>query len=517
MEPSVYCWRLTDKMEETMRLAQLLNTLEYEVKSGSLDCDITSLVYDSRKAEEGCVFVCIKGTVRDSHEFIGEVSSKGAKAVIIEADQLIYPANLTVIKVENSRKALAVMAANYFGQPAKQMTMIGLTGTKGKTTTSYMIQHVLEQAGKKVGVIGTIGAVIDGVKKKTENTTPESYELQRIFSEMVEAGCEYCVMEVSSQGLKMDRVAGVTFDIGVFTNFSNDHIGPNEHASLEEYLYCKSLLFKQCKTGIINIDDEHAEGVTKGHTCTIKTYGFDTRADLYASDIKLVTKKGYLGIAYQANGLINDHIQAGTPGKFSIYNSMAALMVANELEIDIEAVKRALLNIQVRGRVEIVPVSDKFTIMIDYAHNAASVESLLSTIKEYNPKRIVCVYGCGGERSKLRRYDMGELCGKMADLSILTCDNPRGEEIEAINEDIKVGLKRSNGKYITILDRAEAVHYSMDHAEEGDVIILLGKGHEDYQEIKGQKYHYNELEVVEAYRDQLREKEMSLLEGIKNS
>lgn len=486
-----------------MKLTKLLEELEYSLVAGDLEIEVSEVVYDSRKAKKDCAFVCIQGTVRDSHEFIQEVAEKGASVLIVEKDLVSFPENITVIRVESSRKALAYMAAAYYDYPARKLTMIGLTGTKGKTTTSYMIQSILEEAGKKVGVIGTIGAVIAGTKIKTANTTPESFELHKIFYQMVEEGCEYCIMEVSSQGLKMDRVAGILFDIGVFTNFSSDHIGPNEHASMEEYLYCKSLLFQQCKLGLINMDDASYEGVIKNHTCQIKTYGFDSKASLRGENVQLVTRPGYLGISYDVHGEMEGTIQAGTPGRFSVYNSMVSIMVCHELGIETSHMLKALENIKVRGRVEILPVSDKFTIMIDYAHNAASVESLLTTIREYKPKRIVCVYGCGGNRSKLRRYDMGELCGKMAELSILTCDNPRDEAIEVINEDIKVGLAKSNGNFIEIIDRTEAIHYSMDHAQDGDVIILLGKGHEDYQEIKGEKYYYSEREVVQEYKNKI--------------
>ncbi len=482
-----------------MKLRDLVGKMEYEVLQGSLDVEISDVIYDSRKAVKDGIFVCIKGTERDSHVYMNDVAQKGCSAIVVEETDHIYPEGVTILKTNNNRRALSLLSAAYFGYPAKKMTMIGLTGTKGKTTTSYMIQAILTAASKKVGVIGTIGAVIDGRKVKTANTTPESYELQKLFHEMVESGCEYCVMEVSSQGLKMDRVAGVVFDIGVFTNFSADHIGPNEHASMEEYMYCKSLLFKQCKIGLVNVDDKSYTGIIKDHSCEIMTFALEREADLKASNLQLVRKPGYLGISFDVSGVVNATIQTGIPGKFSVYNSLVAIFVCKELKIPISFIQEALESIKVPGRVEIVPVKDHFTIMIDYAHNAASVESLLSTIKEYDPPRIVCVYGCGGNRSRLRRYDMGELCGKMADLSILTCDNPRDESIEEINEDIKVGLKKANGKYIEIEDRIEAIHYSMDHAKDGDIIILLGKGHEQYQEIKGVKYAYSEREAIESY------------------
>ena len=488
-----------------MKLSKIVQEIEHSVILGNCDIEISEVIYDSRKVSKGCLFICIQGTTRDSHDLIPEVIEAGAAAIFIDRDieesvlKLSADKGVAVLRSSNNRKALSYCAAAYFDHPARKLTTIGITGTKGKTTTSYMIQSILEKSGAKVGVIGTIGAVIDGVKQKTANTTPESFELQRLFSEMVNAGCKYCVMEVSSQGLKMDRVSGFTFDIGIFTNFSADHIGPNEHASMEEYLYCKSLLFKQCKVGIINRDDASFEGAIAGHTCEIRTFGMSENADYQAVNLSLLQKPGVLGASYDVKGLISTHVELSVPGKFSVYNSMVALAVGHALGIDMSVILDSLATIQVRGRVEIVPVSDRFTIMIDYAHNEASVESLLTTILEYNPKRIVCVYGGGGNRSKLRRYAMGELCGKMAQLSILTCDNPRDEEISSINSDIKVGLARSNGKFMEIDDRAEAICYSMDHAEDGDIIILLGKGHEDYQEIRGVKYHFSEREVIEEY------------------
>lgn len=487
-----------------MTIKALLKGITYNVIAGNDDSMASEVVYDSRKVSKDCIFVCIQGTTRDSHDLISDVIMAGATSLVIDREitefrDLVEKNHITVIQVDNSRLALAYMAASYFGNPAEKLITIGLTGTKGKTTTSYMIQSILEKSGAKVGIIGTIGAIINGTKQKTSNTTPESFELQKLFSQMVEAGCTYCVMEVSSQGLKMNRVAGFTFDIGVFTNFSSDHIGPDEHASMEEYLYCKSLLFQQCKLGIINFDDPNYNGAIKDHTCEIKTFGLKDGADLQAHNLNLIREPGLLGVSYEVTGIINRTIKLATPGEFSVYNSLAALLVCNCLGIDEDTMLFSLTTTQVRGRVEILPVADHYTIMIDYAHNEASVQSLLTTLLEYKPKRIICVYGSGGNRSKLRRYAMGELCGKMADLSILTCDNSRDEEVADINEDIKLGLARSNGKYIEIFDRAEAIHYSMDHAKDGDIILLLGKGHEDYQEIKGKKYYFCEKEIVEQY------------------
>lgn len=493
-----------------MKLSQLFAEYEYTLCKGSMEVDVNDVIYDSRKMKPGTVFVCMVGATFDAHDYISEAAKQGALAVVVEKSVEVAE-DITVIRVKNTREALAYMSAAYFGHPAKKLTMVGITGTKGKTTTSYMIQSVLKAAGKKMGIIGTIGALINGEKQKTKNTTPESYELQRLFAAMVDAGCECCVMEVSSQGLKQYRVAGFQFDYGLFTNFSADHIGPTEHADMEEYLYCKSLLFRQCRYGIINHDDASWEGVIKNHTCEIMTYGLNSGADLTATNLDYLKEPGILGIAYDVKGNtyhekdVMEHVRLSIPGKFNVYNSLAAFFVCSCLGIDHKVCLDALFQTRVRGRVETIDVADHFTIMIDYAHNAASTESLMSTLMEYHPKRIVCVYGCGGNRSKLRRYDMGEICGKYAALSILTCDNPRDEEIKEINNDIKVGLERSNGKYIEIEDRTEAIHYSMDHAKNGDVIVLLGKGHEDYQEIKGQKYYYSEREVILEYARKLKE------------
>ena len=409
-----------------------------------------------------------------------------------------------MLKVASARLALALMSAALFDHPARKLVTIGLTGTKGKTTTTYMIKKVLEMAGKKVGLIGTIGAMIGEEHLPSKNTTPESYELHRMFAAMVEAGCEYVVMEVSSQGLKLDRTAGILFDYGIFTNLSPDHIGPAEHASFEEYMECKSLLFRQCRIGIVNADDEHVDGILKGHTCEVKTFSAEREADLMASDIGFINEDGKLGMHFKVSGCMDCEAKVHIPGRFSVYNSMVTMLVCHLAGISDEAILEGLSKVQVKGRVEMLLVSKDYTLIIDYAHNEVSTRSVLTTLMEYHPKRLICVYGGGGNRSKLRRYDMGEVTGEMADLCVLTCDNPRDEEIRDINNDIKVGLARSNGKYIEIDDRKEAIAYCMKNAKPGDMIVLLGKGHEDYQEIKGVKYHFDEREAVAEILDEMK-------------
>lgn len=478
-----------------MKLLELIEDMEYECMQGSLDKEITSLIYDSRKAEEGAVFVCISGAVRDGHDFAKEVAEKGCTALIVEK-KVDVPEDVTLICVKDSRLALAQASSAYFGHPADKLTTIGITGTKGKTTATYMVRSILEASGIKTGLIGTIETIIGDEKIPSANTTPESYLVQEYFRRMVDAGCQCVVMEVSSQGLMLHRVGGFIFDYGIFTNLEPDHIGPNEHSSLEDYIHCKSLLFRQCRQGIFNADDSHLDKILEGHTCKVETYGFGENADIKAEDVHLFDKGGRLGVAYHMSGLIDMDVEIDIPGKFSVYNSMTAISICRHFGVKKETILNSLSSIRVKGRVELVPVSSKFTVMIDYAHNAMSLNSLLTTLKEYNPKRLVCLFGCGGNRSVDRRFEMGEVSSKLADLTIVTSDNPRNEEPQAIIDDIVTGVKRADGKYITIIDRAEAIRYAIENAEEGDVIVLAGKGHEDYQEIKGVKHHMDERELV---------------------
>lgn len=499
-----------------MKLSKICEKIKYECLQGSMDAEVRDIIYDSRKIAKETMFVCMVGAVTDGHKYIPDAVEKGASVIVVERDEEAaqIPGTITVLKVESARYALALMSAALFDYPAEKLITIGLTGTKGKTTTTYMIKNVLEAAGKKVGLIGTIGAMIGDEKIPSKNTTPESYELHRMFASMVEAGCEYAVMEVSSQGLKMDRTAGIMFDYGVFTNLSPDHIGPNEHASFEEYLECKSMLFRQCKIGILNADDEHSEAVAANHTCEIHSFGVEDNnektflwkpLDLVAADLGFIKENGKLGMYFHVKGCMDCEARVHIPGRFSVYNSLVTMLVCHLAGISDQAILDGLNKVQVKGRVEMLPVSKDYYLIIDYAHNEVSTRSVLTTLMEYHPKRLICVYGGGGNRSKLRRYDMGEVTGEMADLCVLTCDNPRDEEIRDINNDIKVGLAKSNGKYIEIDDRKEAIAYCMVNAQPGDMIVLLGKGHEDYQEIRGVKYHFDEREAVAEILEEIKE------------
>lgn len=482
-----------------MVLAALLEKLEYELVSGSEDMQIENVVYDSRKVTEGSLFICIEGGTADGHTFIPDVVKKGAKALIVTKDVsglLPADADVTVIRVKDSRYALAFVSAAYFGHPAEKLKVIGITGTKGKTTTTYLVKSILEHAGHKVGLVGTIEAVIGQEHIPANNTTPESYVLQEYFAKMVEAGCDTVVMEVSSQGLMLHRTQGFVFDYGIFTNIEPDHIGPLEHKDFADYMHCKGLLFKQCRVGIVNCDDAHYQDVIRDHTCKIETFGFAENADYRAQDLKLISGAGFLGIDFKARGKVNLDIELHAPGRFSVYNALCAIAICNHFGVTADEVKEAFLQAHVKGRIELVKVSDDFTLMIDYAHNAMALESLLTTLREYKPKRLVCLFGCGGNRSKLRRYEMGEVSGKLADLTVITSDNPRNEEPQAIIDDIKVGISKTDGKYVEIIDRKEAIAYVIRHGQPGDVIVLAGKGHEDYQEIKGKKYPMDERDII---------------------
>lgn len=488
-----------------MILKELISELDYTLYNGDENVEITELVCDSRKIVKGCIFVCIKGTVFDGHTFIDEAIKQGAAAIITEDEVEITQnrKNTTFIAAADCRNTLALVSAAYFGHPSKRLFTIGITGTKGKTTTAFMVREILERCGYKTGLIGTIEIITGSRHIESANTTPESYDVQRYFKEMADNGCKCVVMEVSSQALMMKRCAGITFDIGVFTNLEPDHIGPNEHASFEDYMHCKGLLFKQCKIGIVNFDDEHTNKVLEGHTCSVETYGLNEGANLRAVNIQYVHEPGHISTEYDIEGE-KLHIKLSLPGKFSVYNSLCAVAVTRHLDVDEEKLKEALLTVAVKGRVEPVKVSDKFILMIDYAHNAMSLKSILETLREYNPKRLVSVFGCGGNRSKLRRYEMGEASGKLADFTIITSDNPRFEEPLDIIADIRSSIEKTGGDFIEIPDRKEAIRYAIEHGREGDIIVLAGKGHEDYQEIKGVKYPMDERVLIKEVLEELK-------------
>jgi len=478
----------------------------YTTVQGDSSVDVTALCYDSRKVTEGCLFVCMCGSTFDSHQAIPDIVKKGARAIVIERDTEL-PDHVTVIRVGNSRKALAHLSAAWFDFPSRKMFTIGVTGTKGKTTTTHMIRALLEHAGKKTGMVGTNGIFIGSERIPTMNTTPESYQLQEAFRKMADAGCTAMVMEVSSQGIMLHRTDAIEFDIGIFTNISPDHIGPNEHKDFAEYLMCKTGLFSQCRKGLVNADDGHAESVLSHAECPeMMTFAADRPADFRMSGLTYISEGKFVGLAFQitppAGGLL---CHVGIPGRFNAFNALAALSAGELMGLDEETLQNGLRDIRVNGRME-VAYSGDFTVLIDYAHNAVSMDSLLDTLREYHPKRLVVVFGCGGNRSRDRRYSMGKIGGEKADLSIITADNSRFEKVEDIIADIRGSMEKTGGKFLEIPDRREAIFYAVQNALPGDMIAVIGKGHEDYQEINGVRHHFLDREVVEEALSEMKNK-----------
>lgn len=480
-----------------MKLQNLLEKLQYQCIQGTADTEVSAVRYDSRKVTPGCLFVCVEGMKSDGHRYAAETVEKGAAVLVVSRPVAeILGKDVTVILVEDTRYALAFLSAAWFGHPAEKLCVIGITGTKGKTTTTYLVKSILEHAGRKVGLIGTIETIIGETRIHAENTTPESYLLQETFARMADAGLDTVVMEVSSQALKLHRTQGFVFDYGIFTNLEPDHIGEGEHASFAEYLACKGRLFGQCRVGIVNGDDAHVGQVTEGHACALETYGTGEHCMLRAGNLELVSGPGELGVDFQVSGLMEFDAHLSVPGRFSVYNALCAIAICRHFQVDVQDIRKALRAIHVRGRIERVRISDRFTLLIDYAHNAMALESLLSTLREYRPNRLVCLFGCGGNRSRQRRFEMGEVSGRLADFTIITSDNPRFEEPEDILADIREGIGRTEGKYVEICDRREAIAYAITGAREGDLIVLAGKGHEDYQEIRGVKYPMDERVII---------------------
>lgn len=489
-----------------MKLLDLLEGLHYNWIQGSGDAEISAVIYDSRKIVPGCLFICIEGVNFDGHDFAEEAVRQGAAALLVSKipcgfeirESADEKGGAAVVCVDDTRYAMAFVSVAWFGHPAGKLKVIGITGTKGKSTTAYLIKAILEKAGRRVGLIGTIETIIGDTHIHAENTTPESYVLQEDFYRMVQEGLDTVVMEVSSQALKLHRTQGFVFDYGVFTNLEPDHIAPGEHENFEEYLACKGRLFKQCRKGIINGDDAHARQVTEGHVCELETYGMGEECMLRARNIKLVRGPGKLGVDFCAEGLLDFEAHMPFPGKFSVYNALCAIAVCRCFGAEVSHMREGLESAKVKGRIEKVDISDKFTLLIDYAHNAMALESLLSTLKEYEPGRLVCLFGCGGNRSRQRRFEMGEVSGRLADLTIITSDNPRFEEPQAIIEDIRTGIAGTDGEYVEICDRRDAIAYAVSNAREGDLIVLAGKGHEDYQEVKGKKYFMDERDIIRS-------------------
>ena len=477
-----------------MKLEQLMEGVPYTLVQGSPETEINDIIYDSRKAAPGLLFVCIVGTQRDSHEFAADCAAKGVSALVIQHDiDLTAVPGVTVVKVESSRYAMALMSANLFGNPSRKMTMIGVTGTKGKTTTTHMIKSVLEAASRKVGMIGTNGIYYMGRHKDTANTTPESYELQKTFREFLDAGCDTALMEVSSQGLMMDRVAGVHYDVGVFTNLTQDHL--DFHKTMEEYRKAKALLFSISKKGVINLDDAAAEKMLADAKCPCMTFSCGKpEADLEATDLQLHADGVEFTAQYQGE---KADVKLPIPGHFSVENALTALGIVLQLGMPLaDAAKSMATATGVKGRVEVVPTDTDYTVLIDYAHSPDGVENVLKAVRGFAKGRVVALFGCGGDRDRTKRPKMGKIAADLADFCVVTSDNPRTEEPKAIIDDILEGMKDSDTPMQVIVDRPEAIHWALAHAQKDDIIVLMGKGHETYQEVNHVKHHMDEREIV---------------------
>ncbi|MCX7921311.1 MAG: UDP-N-acetylmuramoyl-L-alanyl-D-glutamate--2,6-diaminopimelate ligase [Clostridia bacterium] len=480
-----------------MLLKDLISGLEIKDSRGSLEIDINSIAYDSRKAKAGTLFVCIEGNKVDGHNYIPDALENGVKAVLVQKD-VDVPEGITVVKIEDTRYGLAYVSDSFYQHPSSKFNLVGVTGTKGKTTTTYMLKSILEVTGQKVGLIGTIANMIGDEVLYATRTTPESYDLQSLFSEMLEKNVGSVVMEVSSHALDLHRVSRSEYDIGVFTNLSRDHL--DFHKTFENYLNAKIKLFKMCKEGLVNIDNEYGDEVVRRAECKVYTYAIDKEADIRAVDVvkhpdsvefKVITPWG------------SSDIRVNIPGKFSVYNALAAIGTCCLMGISFGDIKSGLEKVTVPGRAEVVETGRDFTIVIDYAHTPDSLENILTTIKGYAPARVVSLFGCGGDRDRTKRPIMGEISGKLADFTIITSDNPRTEEPAEIVKDIEAGIKGTNAAYITIVDRREAIKYAIENAQSKDVIVLSGKGHETYQEFANKVIHFDEREVIKEILDGL--------------
>ena len=476
-----------------MKLCDLLSGIEIEECCADLQQEITGVSYDSRKTAQGDLFVAMRGYAADGHAFIPMAAEKGAVCVLCEQAP---ETDIPWIRVSSGRRALAMLSANWFSHPASEMTMIGVTGTNGKTTTTYLLKEILEQAaGAKVGLIGTNQNMIGEKVIETERTTPESFELQKLFRQMSDEGCTHVVMEVSSHALYLDRVYGIPFAVGIFTNLTQDHL--DFHKTMENYCDAKALLFGMCKTGVINADDPWHERLVRDATCRVFSYGRGEGADLQARNVRLSAE----GIAFEAvSRKESAEISVGIPGEFMVYNTLDVLGAALALGISLEKSGEVLRHsAHVKGRVEVVPTGTEYTMLIDYAHTPDAVENVLRSVRGFAKGRVIALFGCGGDRDKTKRPKMGAIAAELSDLVIVTSDNPRTEDPKAIIQDILAGMYRSQTPHIVVENRVEAIHYAMDHAEKDDVIVLMGKGHETYQIIGTEKHHLDEREIIAAH------------------
>ena len=488
-----------------MFLQYLIEDLNAKEVIGRTDIEIGKIEYDSKKITKDDVFVAIKGYAQDGNDYIKEAIENGAGCIIVENDVLVTEYindNITIIKVENTRIALAQIASRYYDNPASKLKLIGITGTKGKTTTAYMIRDIMNASGKKTGMIGTIYNTYGDVKIEATRTSPESLDLQKLLKDMVDAGMQYVVMEVSSHALSLDRVYGLHFAVSIFTNLSEDHL--DFHNTMDEYLSAKLKLFDMSDFALINADDIYSPRVLKNVMCKHATFGLDNSVNLTATDVRI--NASYVEFKMYINKMLQT-VRINIPGRFTVYNALAAIGVCSLFNCQMDAILLALNSVKVPGRSEVVDIQKTFTVILDYAHTPSSLEAILSSVKKYAKGRVICVFGCGGNRDTKKRAMMGEISGRLSDFTVITTDNPRDEEPSKIMEDIEEGIKQTKGLYKCIENRKSAIKFAMRIAWKNDIIVIAGKGHETYQILKNnKKIHFDDREVVKELALEIKDK-----------
>ena len=469
-----------------MKLNEILKGIKYSIAAGNGNIEVGKLETDSRKIEKGDVFIALTGLGADGHNFIRAAVENGAAAVIAEHETESFGAALIVC--ENTRILAAYAAANYYGQSHKKLKLIGVTGTNGKTTVTHIIKQILELKGEKTGLIGTNHYLIGDEELPSSGTTPEAIELHSIFKKMADEGCKYAVMEVSSHALALHRCEGLSFEVGVFTNLTEDHL--NYHKDMDDYAAAKSKLFTMSKYSLLNEDDPYYKVMKKAAAGKTVTYGIKKHADMKAENIVYSQRGISFTWTYGSSAV---PMKMGIPGEFSVYNALAGIGAAALLGLsDMEIAKGLLIVRGVKGRAEVVPTDTDYTVMIDYAHTPDGLENILKTVKGFAEGRVIVVFGCGGDRDAI----MGQIGGKLADFAVVTSDNPRTEDPASIVDQVLAGMGGMEKKYKAIVDRTEAIRYALSIAEKGDIVLLAGKGHETYQDIGGKKIHYDEREII---------------------
>ncbi len=484
-----------------MKIKDLINEIDYELNRDDLNPEITNIALNSKEIKEDGLFFCIRGAKVDGHQYIENAIEKGTKAILVEEFPEKEYEDILLIKVKNSEISAGDIAAKFYDNPSEKLKVIAITGTKGKTTVAEMIKHIISEAGYKCGSIGTIGIEYDSFKLHTNNTTPDSLTIQKYLNEMVKAGCEFVVMETSSQSYKRHRVQGLNIDTGVFLNIDRDHIGEGEHADFEEYLNCKREIFKLSKTKIINQNSKywkHLEDEDKKDGITFNDQG---KGDYTASNIKPFIDNNVLGISFTLSGKLNGNVVIPIPGSYNVPNALAAIAVADHFGIDSDTIFKALSTSNPRGRSQLIPRAAELgkKVIIDYAHNKLSFESILTSIRDYNPARLICMFGLEWDETKLRRYDEGYYAGKYSDFIVLTCSNMRSGYFDKVNEDVIRGLEESNTPYVTIENRKDAIEYAVEMAKKDDIVLLLGLGSDEELLMGDKKVAFNEEQIVIDY------------------